>query len=122
MRQFIPLALACIVLPFLSCTRETTLFGTWTADKINMDFDEHKSTPELIKQLGEMEKGNRIVLSSDSTLQFYGSGKERTGRFSLRNDTLFCDGTAFGAISDGNIVTTEKTILGSMRISYKKKE
>ena len=54
-----------------ACTSDNDpLIGTWTVEKVNVQFDEHRGTPELVKQVGEMEKQNRIVISTDSILTF----------------------------------------------------
>ena len=43
---------------------QDTLFGTWTVDKVNVQFDESRTTPELVKQVGEMERGNTLSISA----------------------------------------------------------
>ncbi len=121
MRTILLLTLVCFTLLLDGCKHHDTLFGTWITDNINVEFDESKSTPELVKQFGEMENGNRIVLSQDSTMQFQSSEEKLSGRFSLSNDTLFCNGQVFGLLKNDRILTTKKTILGVITISYKKK-
>lgn len=120
MRYFILLAFLSITLLFHSCRHDKTLFGTWVADNINVEFDENSSSPELVRQMGKMEKDNRILLSADSTLQFFGSQENLKGRFQVKNDTLFCNEKTFGFLKDTHIVREEKTILGTITISYKK--
>ncbi len=121
MRHFLLLTLVFSALLLDGCKHRDTLFGTWITDTINIEFDESKSTPELVKQFGEMEKNNCIVLSQDSTMRFQGSEEKLPGLFDLRNDTLFYNGQVFGLLKNNRIHTTKKTILGVITVSYKKK-
>ena len=66
----------------VACTsKPDTLIGDWTADKVSVQFDENHSTPELVKQVGEMEKQNRISIGNDSILVF--KGLDETGLYRL---------------------------------------
>lgn len=105
------------------CNRnQDTLIGTWTVDKVTVQFDERQSTPELVRQIGEMEKGNVVSIGSDSTLVFKGLDTEWQGRISLNNDgTLMCNGTSFGTWRDGQIVTQTDSPLGEVVVVYRKK-
>ena len=98
-----------------------SLIGTWNVDKVNVQFDEQHNTPELVKQIGEMERQNTFSISADSTLVFKGLEETMEGRLSLRNDsTLFFDGTTFGTWKDGRIVTRTGSPLGEVVVTYKK--
>ena len=104
-----------------ACTHnEDSLIGTWTVSKVNVQFDERRNTPELVKQVGEMEKQNVISISKDSTLVFKGLEEEWQGRASLKNDTLYLEGTAFGIWKGGEIVTRTNSPLGEVVVVYKK--
>ena len=97
------------------------LIGTWTVDKVNVQFDEQHSTPELVKQIGEMERQNTLSISEDSTMVFKGLEETKEGRLSLRSDgTMLFDGTAFGIWKDERIVTRTGSPLGEVVITYKK--
>ena len=112
-----------LALALTSCHNEATdsIIGTWRADKVNVQFDEHRSTPELVKQVGEMEKQNRISISADSTLVFKGLDTEMRGRLSLcDNGLLYCDEQLFGQWTNGQIVTQTTSPLGQIVITYKK--
>lgn len=105
-----------------ACTpKADPLFGTWTVSKVNVQFDEQRNTPELVKQVGEMEKQNVFSISKDSTLVFKGLEEEWQGRASLKNDTLYLEGTAFGVWKGGEIVTRTDSPLGEIVVVYKKK-
>lgn len=99
-----------------------SLIGTWTVDKVNVQFDERRSTPELVKQIGEMEKQNTIVIGSDSLLTFNNLEGETQGRMRLSKDgTMTCDGTVFGLWEEGRIVTRTDSPLGEILVTYRKK-
>lgn len=98
------------------------LFGTWTVDKVNVQFDEQHSTPELVKQIGEMERQNVISITADSILTFKGMDDSLQGRLSLKNDgTLLLDNADFGQWKDGQIITRTGSPLGEVTVSYRKK-
>lgn len=115
--------LAGLAIAFVACHRKPadSLIGTWTVEKVNVQFDERRSTPELVKQMGEMERQNVITISSDSTLTFKGLEENYQGRISLKGDgTLLRDGTAFGIWKDGEIVTRTDSPIGEILVTYKK--
>ena len=105
-----------------ACQPDTdSLIGTWTVDKVNVQFDEQRSTPELVKQIGEMEKQNVITISKDSTLTFKGLEETMNDRISLKGDgTLLFGGTLFGTWKNGEIVTRTNSPLGEVVVTYKK--
>ena len=115
--------LAGLAIAFVACHRNPTdsLIGTWTVEKVNVQFDERRSTPELVKQMGEMEKQNVITINPDSTLIFKGLEESYQGRINLKGDgTLLRDGTAFGIWKDGEIVTRTDSPIGEILVTYKK--
>lgn len=97
-----------------------SLIGTWTVSKVNVQFDEQLSTPELVKQVGEMEKQNVIKISSDSILTFKGLDIEWQDRISLKNETLLRNGAVFGTWKNGEIVTRSGSPLGEVIVVYRK--
>ena len=115
------LILSCLTAALSACTNEAdSLVGTWTVDKVNVQFDERHNTPELVKQVGEMEKQNVISISKDSILTFKGLEESWQDRISLKNDTLLREGTAFGIWKDDRIVTRNGSPLGEVVVVYKK--
>lgn len=106
-----------------ACTQKpNSLIGTWTVDKVNVQFDEQRSTPELVKQIGEMEKQNVILISPDSMLIFNSLEGETKGKLSLSKDgTLTCNGNFFGIWKGENIVTRTNSPLGEIVVTYRKK-
>lgn len=85
-----------------------------------MEFNEQIATPEMVRQYGEMEKGNVIEICKDSVLTFISEGDTLRGRCSLRGFQLSCDGKPFGRYENGYIETEAVTLLGMVRVVYKK--
>ena len=104
-----------------ACQRNDTIVGTWTVDKVNVQFDEQHSTPDLVKQIGEMEKQNVVTITKDSTLTFKGLEESSQGKISLKSDgSLLFDGAVFGIWKNGEIVTKTDSPLGEVVVTYKK--
>ena len=115
------LFLLALAITLCACTPNADpFFGTWTVSKVNVQFDEQLSTPELVKQVGEMEKQNVIKISSDSILTFKGLDIEWQDRISLKNETLLRNGAVFGTWKNGEIITRSGSPLGEIIIVYKK--
>lgn len=122
MKKNIPLLFGLALL--LSSCIETTnsIIGDWVADKVKVQFDENRSTPELVKQIGEMEKQNSISISADSILVFKSLDSEVRGRLSLSEGVLMLvDGTPFGEWNEGQIITRTDSPLGEIVVWYKKR-
>lgn len=116
------LFLLSLAFSLCACHPKTdSLFGQWKADKVNVQFDEQRSTPEVVKQIGEMERQNRFTISKDSILVFNSLEMETTGRISSdKQGRLFLDGAPFGQWKDGQIVTTTASPIGDIVVVYKK--
>ena len=116
------LFLVGFALALSACTHEQdSLVGTWTVDKVNVQFDEQHNTPELVKQIGEMEKQNRISISNDSILVFKGLDGETQGRMTVdQQGVIYCDGQKFGIWKEGIVVTETPSPLGIIVITYRK--
>ena len=104
-----------------SCTdHRDPLVGRWTVERVNVEFDESKSTPEMVRQFGEMEKSNIIEIGQDSILMFISEEDTLWGRCSLNNTQLSLDGTFFGYLKEGKLITEEVTPLGKVIVYYRK--
>ena len=113
--------LAMMVLLLASCHHnEDPFFGRWTVEKVNVEFDETKSTPEMVRQYGELEKGNLIEISKDSVLTFISDGDTLRGKCSLRGQSLYCQEVLFGQFKNGLILTETLTPIVNVKVSYKK--
>jgi len=121
MKKHILVLFGLIVL-LSACTQKTdTLIGDWVADKVNVQFDENHATPALVKQVGEMEKQNRISISNDSTLVFKTLDGETRGHMTVdEQSVVYCDGQKFGLWKDGVIITTVSSPLGEIVVKYRK--
>lgn len=112
-------------LPFLlfACTdKPDALMGDWMAYKVNVQFDENKNTPELVKQIGEMEKANTFSITTDSLLIFKGLEESWRERVTLKKgEKLYCNDEYFGLWKDGQIVTRTPSPLGEIVVTYRKK-
>ena len=116
------LLIAALAFVLGACRQKAdSLIGTWTVDKVNVHFDEQRSTPELVKQIGEMEKQNTITINNDSILVFKGLEITLEGRLDLKNNgTMLVDGVVLGQWEDGHIITRSGSPLGEVIITYKK--
>ena len=99
-----------------------SLIGTWVVDKVNVAFDERNSTPELVKQVGEMEKQNTLTITDDSLLVFQSMDSSLRGQLKIiGTDSLTCDGQLVGVWKSGNIIATTTSPLGEIVVTYRKK-
>ena len=117
------LGVACFLVLslFFSCHRnQDTLVGRWIVDKVNVDFHENLATPEMVRQFGELEKGNVVEISMDSVLTLIMDGDTVTGRYSMQDGKVIWDGEPFGSVEDGVMKTEVLTPLGWVRTTYKK--
>jgi hypothetical protein len=116
--------LAGLAIAFVACHRNPTdsLIGTWTVEKVNVQFDERRSTPELVKQMGEMERQNVITISKDSVLTFKALDSDWQGNVCLKSShKLYCDDREIGTWSEGQIVTSSDSPIGEVVVTYRKK-
>lgn len=95
------------------------MIGRWTVEKVNVEFNEQIATPEMVRQYGEMEKGNVIEISKDSVLTFISEGDTLRGKCSLSGTQLFCDGKVFGRY-EKQLITESNTPLGKVIVYYRK--
>ena len=110
-----------LMLICIECQRNTnTIVGTWKAEKVEIDFDERHSTPEIVKQTGIIEKENQLIITADSTLAFISLGDTVKGSFSVKEALILFDGKPFGTINENDITTTEVTPFGNITITYQK--
>lgn len=121
MKKYI-LSIFALVMLLAACTEEPdSIIGTWSVDKVNVQFDENRSTPELVKQVGEMEKQNLIFINSDSILVFKRLDDDLRGRLSLSSSGVMrVDGIVFGQWKEGQIVTRNDSPLGEIVVVYRK--
>ena len=106
-----------------SCTgKQDPFFGRWTVEKVNVEFNEDLVTPEMVRQYGELEKGNVIEISSDSVLTLISGGDTTRGHCSLIGKPLYHNGTRRGRFEAGKIYTEAATPLGAINVIYQKEK
>ena len=114
-------ALLVAMMLLSSCHRSSDPFiGCWTVEKVNVEFNEAIATPEMVRQYGEMEKGNVIEITKDSVMMFVSDGDTLRGPCSLQGTQLFFDGKPFGNLTDGTLTTETVTPLGKVKVYYQK--
>lgn len=112
-----------LLVALCSCFRtHDPLIGRWTVEKVNVEFNENIATPDMVRQYGELEKGNVIEISKDSVLTFISDGDTLRGRCSLIGAQLLFDGKKIGTIDNGVLTAESSTPLGKMKVYYKKGE
>ena len=94
--------------------------GRWTVDKVNVEFDEEWATPEMVRQVGAMEKNNVVVITADSSLMLVNEGDTARYRCSLRGNQILCNGEPWGWFADGAIKTETSSPMGGVKVLYKK--
>lgn len=110
-----------LMLICIECQRNTnTIVGTWKAEKVEIDFDERHSTPEIVKQTGIIEKENQLIITADSTLAFISHGDTVKGIFSVSETRISLGGKPFGTIAENEIITNEETPFGNISVTYRK--
>lgn len=113
--------LLVIVLLISSCRRNNDpLIGRWTVEKVNVAFDENLASPEMVRQMGGMEKSNVIEITKDSVMTFISDGDTLKGRCALKGKQLTCEGKLFGTYEKGKIQTETQTPMGKMVVVYRK--
>ena len=115
-------ALALLMSLFVatSCQNKDPFIGRWTVEKVNVDFNEQIATPEMVRQYGELEKGNIIEISKDSLLTLIADGDTLQGQCSLKGNQIVIEGSVFGRFGNGMIETETKTPLGNIKVVYRK--
>lgn len=107
-----------------SCNHEgDALIGTWTVNKVHVSFDESKTNPDIVKQTGELERDNMLVIGADSVLTLYSQNDTILhGKITLnKNGAIFIDNICIGQWSDRLITTKEDTPYGLVTVTYQKK-
>jgi len=108
---------------------ESKLVGTWKAQKVETDFDEQYTTPEMLRQVVEMQKETYFKIIDDSTLIILSPGNTHETKWTLdpsdQTISYFFEGNSnylnkLGKFEDGKIISESKTPLGVITIYYEK--
>lgn len=116
---------------FCACnsTPESKLKGKWIAEKVNVNFDEMKSSVEMINQVAETEKKTVLEFVNDSTLDISdGAVTHRTifeltadGKIFYRFENGLPTMQELGIYQENTITTNSSTPLGTIEVIFKKK-
>lgn len=118
-----------IILSSCGGSPESKLVGTWKAQKVETDFDEQFTTPEMLRQVVEMQKETYFRITDDSILVIISPGNTHETKWMLNPEdqsiTYFFDDdpnylNKLGTFSSGKIVSESKTPLGIITIYYEK--
>ena len=109
-----------------SCSRSSSIIGTWTVERISFEFDEHRSTPEMIQQLGEIEKHNSLIFKNDSIVHITMAAIDTDYHYQISDDGTITltpnDKLISHIVLNQNLIKAEtETPIGMMTITYLKK-
>ncbi|HJN06699.1 MAG TPA: hypothetical protein QF480_08790 [Bacteroidales bacterium] len=126
-----PVLILTLAIIITSCggSPEKELIGTWKAQKVETDFDEQFTTPEMLRQVVEMQKETYFRIIDDSTLIIISPGNTHETKWSLDPDdqsiSYFFDSSPnqlnkLGTFSSDKIVSETNTPIGKITIYYEK--
>lgn len=128
MRKIILLLFASLLAISFSCSlnRESKLIGTWKVENVETDFDESKVTPEMLKQVVEMQKGTYFKILTDSTMVIISGNTEFAAKWNLGEDNVVSylfEGqeikpNKLGKLDDEKIIQVSNTPLGVITTTF----
>ncbi|MBR4155727.1 MAG: hypothetical protein IKU01_03360 [Bacteroidales bacterium] len=109
----------------MSCTSHNdALQGRWKVDELAFDFDERKTTPEMIAQYGKEESKNELVFKNDSIvyIKMYRYDGDYYYRLDEDNVVMFGDKNSInnklGVYKNATIHSEINTVIGKMDIKW----
>lgn len=108
---------------------EKKLIGTWKVANVQTEFNENEVTPEMLRQVVEMQKQTYFRILNDSTMVIISSNNTYEANWILHEETnnisYFFEGmesqvNELGNYSEGQIINQTNTALGTMTITYEK--
>jgi hypothetical protein len=126
------LFLITTTLGVVSCKSDPTakFIGTWQVVDVDASFDEQRFTPEMLKQVVQMEKQVFFkfvndtmmnIITLDQTNSAYWYYDAETGLISYRFAGPASQLHELGTYQNGSIIATSQTALGKLTITYEKK-
>jgi hypothetical protein len=113
-----------------SCSSpESKLIGTWKVSDVETNFDEQSVSPEMLKQVIDMQKQTYFRIINDSTMAIITNDNTHEAKWILNPDdntiSFFFKGmettpNKLGKFSDSKIISETSTPLGKMIIYYGK--
>ncbi len=126
--RLVGLAIALVWLA--SCSSpESKLIGTWKVNDVETNFDEQSVSPEMLKQVIDMQKQTYFRILNDSTMAIISNDNTHEATWILNTDdntiTFFFEGmettpNKLGKYTDSKIISETNTPLGKMIIYYGK--
>lgn len=119
-----------VLLILYSCSHhDNFLIGKWAVEKVSFEFDERKVTPQMIKQYGEEESRNVLKFKNDTIVYVKMAEYDGDYYYKINNENLIVFGDNLNAVSlmklglykDNVIISEINTVIGKMKIIYKKK-
>ena len=121
------LLLGVIILASCS-TKNNKLEGVWKVDDVKTEFDETRTTPQMLQQVADLQKQTHFKLLKDSVLVIISNNNtlEAVWMFDKKNDIIsfhFKGDTALhqlGVYKEPYIVSKTNTMLGDITVTYAK--
>ena len=121
------------VLILISCGKsvEKRLIGTWKVADVQTQFNEDEVTPEMLRQVVEMQKQTYFRFLNDSTMVIISSNNTYEANWIIDSETneityffkgMETQSNKLGRFDAGLITNETKTALGSMVITYEKSD
>jgi len=108
---------------------ESKMRGDWKVTDVQTDFNESEVTPEMLRQVVEMQKQTYFRILNDSTMVIISNNNTHEAKWFFDNETKEVSYVFEGALSephvlgkfeDGVIISESATPLGAMTITYSK--
>ena len=112
-----------------SCgSKSSKLKGTWKVAKVETKFDEKTMTPEMIKQVEEIQKETYFRILDDSSMVIISGNTPHDAHWQIDENNVisysFKNSTSapnkLGVYKDGLIKSESKTALGTITTYYEK--
>lgn len=108
---------------------EKKLVGTWKVSDVQTEFNESEVTPEMLRQVVDMQKQTYFRVLDDSTMVIISNNNTYEASWIISDETneitYFFEGmdaqaNKLGKYADGQIINETNTALGTMVITYEK--
>ncbi len=113
---------------FTGCSKNSNKFiGVWKVNDVKTDFDETKTTPQMLQQLVDIEERNQLkfindtsllIVTKDNTFEaLWKIDKNNVIYYRFKNDTTL---HKLAEYHEPYIITKSKTKIGMMTTTYEK--
>lgn len=116
---------------FVSCGKspESKLVGTWKVQDVQTDFDENAVTPEMLRQMVELEKQTYFRILNDSVMIIISDNNTYETNWLLNHETnvisYFFEGqeskaNELGRVEGDQVINESTRPFGNMSVYYEK--